>query len=99
MLYLVSEICFKMKGDVLIKMLPQYTLQPKISAHLISQGVKLLNLIIVLLFMMYNKYHLIEYVSVYICEWPIWPCTAHRGPCIANSINPPFLGLEEYTGD
>jgi hypothetical protein len=36
-------------------------------------------------------------VSVYICEWPIWPCTAHSGPCIANSIYPPSLGLEEYT--
>jgi hypothetical protein len=36
-------------------------------------------------------------VIVYICEWPIWPCTAHRGPCIANSIYPPSLGLEEYT--
>jgi hypothetical protein len=36
-------------------------------------------------------------VSVYICEWPIWPCTAHRGPCIANSIYPPSQGLEEYT--
>jgi hypothetical protein len=31
------------------------------------------------------------------CEWPIWPCTTHRGPCIANSIYPPSLGLEEYT--
>jgi hypothetical protein len=28
-------------------------------------------------------------VSVCICEWPIWPCTAHRGPCIANSITHP----------
>jgi hypothetical protein len=30
-------------------------------------------------------------VSVYMCEWPIWPCTVHRGPCIANSIYPPSL--------
>jgi hypothetical protein len=25
-------------------------------------------------------------------------CTAHSGPCIANYIYPPSLGLEEYTG-
>jgi hypothetical protein len=37
-------------------------------------------------------------VSVYICVCLIWPCTAHGGPHIANSICPPSLGLEEYTG-
>jgi hypothetical protein len=36
-------------------------------------------------------------VSVYLCEWPIWPVyNPYRGPCIANYI-PTLLGLEEYT--
>jgi hypothetical protein len=37
---------------------------------------------------------------VYICvSGPYGLCTAHRGPCIANSIYPTLLGLEEWTGN